>query len=195
MSLKVSVKNKTTLILEEEGHIGDEINLLDVTNVDTREIEARIEDKKDEIYQRKLQEAKEKFDLEKENVEEEKRSDDDVIMSTVNADYTPKPLLTEDEQKVSDSLKEEDDYTNHRLRILEERLDEQDRLLQEKNEILKELENQKILETTSKLVNTSLEQIKKDSQLASMIKNVDEFELEYRSFIIDYLEKERNKDE
>ena len=67
MSLKVSVKNKTTLILEEEGHIGDEINLLDVTNVDTREIEARIEDKKDEIYQRKLQEAKEKFDLEKEN--------------------------------------------------------------------------------------------------------------------------------
>lgn len=67
MSLKVSVKNKTTLVLEEEGHIGDEINLLDITNVDTREIEARIEDKKDEIYQRKLQEAKEKFELEKEN--------------------------------------------------------------------------------------------------------------------------------
>ena len=67
MSLKVSVKNKTTLILEEDGHIGDEINLLDITNVDTREIEIKIEEKKDEIYQRKLQEAKEKFELEKEN--------------------------------------------------------------------------------------------------------------------------------
>ena len=135
------------------------------------------------------------FDVSKEEVEEkEVRSDDEVIQSTINSDYSPKALLSEDEEQVSDSL-ENDDYTNHRLRMLEERLDEQDRLLQEKNERLQELENQKILETTQKLVSSGLDAIKHDTQLASMIKNVDDFELEYRNFIIEYLEKEKKNDE
>ena len=135
------------------------------------------------------------FDLDQKEEERVLRSDDEVITQTVNADYSPKSILSEDEEQLKESIPEEDDYTSHRLRILEERLDEQDRLIQEKNEILKELENQKVLETTSKLVNASLEQIKRDSQLASMIKNVDEFELEYRNFIVDFLEKDNRKDE
>ena len=135
------------------------------------------------------------FDVSKEEVEEkEVRSDDEVIQSTINSDYSPKALLSEDEEQVSDSL-ENDDYTNHRLRMLEERLDEQDRLLQEKNERLQELENQKILEATTKLVNASMDQIRHDSQLINVIKDKDNFELEYRAFILEYLEKENNKDE
>ena len=63
------------------------------------------------------------------------------------------------------------------------------------NERLQELENQKILETTQKLVSSGLDAIKHDTQLASMIKNVDDFELEYRNFIIEYLEKEKKNDE
>lgn len=135
------------------------------------------------------------FDLDKKEEAKVKRSDEEVINQTVNADYSPKYVFTEDEEKIKESTPEEEDYTSHRLRILEERLDEQDRLLQEKNEILKELENQKILETTSKLVNASIDQIKRDSQIASMIKNIDEFELEYRNFIVDFLEKDNKKDE
>ena len=141
------------------------------------------------------------FDIErKEEKEVVKRDDDEVIQSSINADYTPSYNLSEDEMAISESMKEEEsdpdaDLTNHRLRILEERLDEQDRLLQEKTERLQELENQKILESTQKLVNAGLDAIKHDSQLASMIKNVDEFELEYRNFVVEYLEKEKMNNE
>ena len=141
------------------------------------------------------------FDIErKEEKVIVKRDDDEVIQSSINADYTPSYNLTDDELAISESMKEEEsesdaDLTNHRLRILEERLNEQDRLLQEKNERLQELENQKILETTQKLVSSGLDAIKHDTQLASMIKNVDDFELEYRNFIIEYLEKEKKNDE
>ena len=141
------------------------------------------------------------FDIErKEEKEVVKRDDDEVIQSSINADYTPSYNLSDDEMAISESMKEEEsdpdaDLTNHRLRILEERLDEQDRLLQEKTERLQELENQKILESTQKLVNAGLDAIKHDSQLASMIKNVDEFELEYRNFVVEYLEKEKMNNE
>ncbi len=142
------------------------------------------------------------FDIGRKEKEEEvvARDDDEVIQSSINADYTPSYNLTEDEVTISESLKEEDEnedenLTNHRLRILEERLDEQDRLLQEKTERLQELENQKILETSQKLVNNSLDTIRHDSQLASMIKNLDDYELEYRNFIIEYLEKEKKNNE
>ena len=108
MSLKVSVKNKTTLILEEEGHIGDEINLLDVTNVDTREIEARIEDKKDEIYQRKIQEAKEKFDLEKESAIDKTKNDLEKKINELNeVNKSLKKDLEIEKNKEIDKLKDD----------------------------------------------------------------------------------------
>ena len=137
------------------------------------------------------------FDVSKEEIAEKvvERSDDEVIQSTINSDYSPKAILSEDEENVGESLEEADDYTNHRLRMLEERLDEQDRLLQEKNERLQELENQKILEATTKLVNASMDLVKHDSQLINVIKDKENFELEYRAFILEYLEKENNKDE
>ena len=88
-----------------------------------------------------------------------------------------------------------DDFTDHRLRILEERLDEQDRLLKEKNERLKELEYQKVLETTSKMVNNALDLVKRDSQVNSMINDMTDFELQFRSFMVEYLERDKKDEE
>ena len=40
-----------------------------------------------------------------------------------------------------------------------------------------------------------MDQIRHDSQLINVIKDKDNFELEYRAFILEYLEKENIKDE
>ena len=180
--------------LDKDSDIANEIFKNVVLNI----LNETLDNNYDDILRFVLKELTTKgiyFDLDKKEEVRVQRSDEEVINQTVNADYSPKSVLTEDEEALKESIPADDDYTSHRLRILEERLDEQDRLLQEKNERLKELENQKILETTSKLVNASIDQIKRDSQIASMIKNVDEFELEYRNFIVDFLEKDKNKDE
>lgn len=79
MSLKVSIKNKTTLVLEENGKQGDEINLLEITNIDTREIEKKIDEKRDEIYKKKLEEneslLKSKYELEKTQLDKKLRDE------------------------------------------------------------------------------------------------------------------------
>lgn len=109
----------------------------------------------------------------------------------------PNNVLNSDERNVDLQIKEsinEDNYTSHRLKILEERLDEQDRLLKEKSERLKEIEKQKVLESTSKIVNNAMDFVKKDSQVSSMIKDLNEFEMDFRSFIVDYLEKEKQNE-
>ena len=106
--------------------------------------------------------------------------------------------LNDDEKNISDQINqsiEENDFTNHRLRMLEERLDQQDRMLREKNERLRELEYQKVLETTSKVVNNALDLVRKDSQINSMISNEKDFELALRGFIVEYLEREKNDEE
>ena len=106
--------------------------------------------------------------------------------------------LNDDEKNISDQINqsiEENDFTNHRLRMLEERLDQQDRMLREKNERLRELEYQKVLETTSKVVNNALDLVRKDSQINSMISNEKDFELALRGFIVEYLERDKNDEE
>lgn len=134
--------------------------------------------------------------------------EDEVLKKTFNTDYDKNFYeanyndrsndLTDDEQSISNQINQninEEDFTNHRLRMLEERLDQQDRMLKEKNERLKELEYQKVLETTSKVVNNTMELIKKDSQVNSMIDDANDFELHLRSFIVGYLERDKNDEE
>jgi hypothetical protein len=67
-----------------------------------------------------------------------------------------------------------------------------DRLSEER---LRELEYQKVLETTSKVVNNTLDLVRKDSQINSMISNEKDFELALRGFIVEYLEREKNDEE
>lgn len=67
MSLKVSIKNKNILILEENGKVGDEIDLREIQNVDLSEIESKINKGIDEVYKKRLGDEIAKYRLEKEN--------------------------------------------------------------------------------------------------------------------------------
>lgn len=135
-------------------------------------------------------------------------NEEEVLKKTFNSDYNKnfydtnyrndQADLSEDEKNISNQINQSlnaDDFTDHRLRILEERLDEQDRLLKEKNERLKELEYQKVLETTSKMVNNALDLVKRDSQVNSMINDMTDFELQFRSFMVEYLERDKKDEE
>lgn len=54
--LNVSIVNKNTLVLEEDAKKGDKIDLLSLNNVDLSNIEKRIEEGIDSVYNRKLKE-------------------------------------------------------------------------------------------------------------------------------------------
>ena len=63
MSIKVSIKDKNTLVLLENGNIGDEIDLREIQNVDLSSIEKKLKESKDEIYQKMLEDEGRRFEL------------------------------------------------------------------------------------------------------------------------------------
>lgn len=64
--LRVIVKDRNTLVLEENGEKGDQINLAELANVDFTAIEDIILRGKDQVYEKKLKELKEQLLREKE---------------------------------------------------------------------------------------------------------------------------------
>ena len=69
--LNVIIKDKNTLVLNEEGSVGDLIDLTELKSVDLTNIESQIDDNKDKLYNQKLDlyinNSKKEFMLEKEN--------------------------------------------------------------------------------------------------------------------------------
>ena len=57
--LNVTVRDKNTIILAEDGKAGDYINLAELANVDCSQIEDLIEKGQDKVYEKKLNEFKE----------------------------------------------------------------------------------------------------------------------------------------
>lgn len=57
--LNVTVRDKNTIILAEDGKAGDYINLAELANVDCSQIEELIEKGQDKVYEKKLNEFKE----------------------------------------------------------------------------------------------------------------------------------------
>ncbi len=56
--IQVSIKDKNTLVLEEDGAKGDYIDLTSVTSFDSSELEKSLEEGKDLYYKKKLEEVK-----------------------------------------------------------------------------------------------------------------------------------------
>ena len=56
--INVFVKDRNTLVLNEDGSKGDYIDLTDLTSVDTTAIEEAISNEKDRVYSAKLEEFK-----------------------------------------------------------------------------------------------------------------------------------------
>ncbi|MDE7263951.1 MAG: DUF2130 domain-containing protein, partial [Anaeroplasmataceae bacterium] len=92
--IEVLVRNKNTLILEEDAQKGDYIDLTSITNVDYSQIEKIILDGKDTIYNQKLKEyakhielkaTQEKKDLEQKYVIEQQKLNS--IIERLKKDY------------------------------------------------------------------------------------------------------------
>ena len=65
--VKVIVRDRNTLVLEEGASKGDYINLKELNEIDYSEIESVINAGKDVIYNKKLEEYKQTLKLENEN--------------------------------------------------------------------------------------------------------------------------------
>lgn len=62
--IDVIVRDKNTLVLEEDAQKGDYIDLTSISNIDYRQIEEIVSSGKDEVYNKKLEEYKKQFLLE-----------------------------------------------------------------------------------------------------------------------------------
>ena len=65
--IEVTVKDKNTIVLEEDAKKGDYIDLTSLTSIDFSTIEKLIEENKDAYYEKRLKEYKERLDLEYKN--------------------------------------------------------------------------------------------------------------------------------
>lgn len=82
-----------------------------------------------------------------------------------------------------------DSITNRRLDMLEQRLDEQTRLLKEKDQRLQEVENLKLKFDIDLYVSKCVAYLDSSSDLRNLIMDDDEFKKELHKFIFEYLKK------
>ena len=97
--LDVSIKDKNTLILNEDGNKGDEIDLLSLTKFDSSLIEKLIDEGKDRVYEEKLSQFKKNLLLE-----------NDKALSNLKNEYQEK--LNDANNKLTLALKEKDNALN-----------------------------------------------------------------------------------
>lgn len=83
-----------------------------------------------------------------------------------------------------------DDLTNHRLDMLEQKFEEQSRLLKEKELKLQEMEDLRLRNDVDVVVNKSVDYINTNDGLRYMIKDPDNFKEELHNFIFNYVKEE-----
>ncbi len=86
--IKFTVKDKTTLVLDENAEAGDILDLANLTAIDASGIENSIAQGKEKLYNEKLKNEREKFDLEKEQ-----------LLQKANADYQQEKLKIENKNQ------------------------------------------------------------------------------------------------
>lgn len=86
------------------------------------------------------------------------------------------------------------DYTNYRLDMLEQKLEEQARLLKEREMQMTEMQDIKLKNDIDILATKSIELLSSNENLKYMIKDQEEFKNKLGSFIFDYIKNE-DKDE
>lgn len=93
--IKFTVKDKTTLVLEENATAGDILDLANLTAIDASGIENSIAQGKEKLYNEKLKSEREKFDLEMDNIKKILKAEFDAKIS----DYESKLAMATAESK------------------------------------------------------------------------------------------------
>lgn len=86
----------------------------------------------------------------------------------------------------------EEDYTAHRLNMLEQRVNEQDRMIRESDQKLQQLEEQKAKETVDKIVRRNMDLLQ-SNDMGNLFKDKDDFSKKLNDFMMDYIKNEDNK--
>lgn len=146
--LKYQVVDSTTLELQEDGKKGDRINLLDVTEVDTKEVLEALQLEKDNIIQSKINQAK--LGWEKEN---------EALLKSLEDNYN---------QKLKLSLVEAERKLQEKVRDIEElKIKHESELSLSKTKLEAEIESLKQLEKTKEQAfELQLSQVKKEEEIA-----------------------------
>lgn len=166
--IKVIVRDRNTLVIEEDAAKGDYINLSELNEVDYSEIENVIEQGKDSVYNKKLMEYKHTLDLEnKEKLNSSINEYEKVIsdlkheISLLNKEKENK--IKEKENEVENKYKEEIIQLKNKINEMNNSNNKDIELIKTKhlNEI-NSIENSKKLEIEK--LNNSIESLKKETE-------------------------------
>ena len=199
--VRVVVKDRNTLVLEEAASQGDYIDLSSLSNVDFSNIEALIESGKDTIYQKKLKEYQEHLALEKESSLtilrqelENKHQEEVAKLKTTISEYDLKKASELKELEASNEKKYQELSSAKQLEI--EKIKAELNTLQ--NSMNEKMENDKLKldnayrEQLANLKN-EIEQVKQKNELALKDKEL-EIEKRIQKMKDDYQHQLQEKD-
>lgn len=101
------------------------------------------------------------------------------------------PVVEEDSKPFNNS----EDYTNYRLDRLEQKLEEQAKLLEERALQMSEMQDLKLKNDIDLLSTKSIEFLSNNENLKYLIKNQEEFKTKLGDFIFDYIKNEDKNEE
>ncbi len=140
--IQVSIKDKNTLILEEDGTKGDYIDLTSVTSFDSTMLEKCIEEGKDIFYKKKLEEEKknlsERHTLELKALEKEMEAKSKEEIAALN-----RKILTLQTQNSNDKINAQNSETIHLNELEKKKNDEINKLQNELSSIKAQLASEK----------------------------------------------------
>ena len=139
--IKVIVRDKNTLILDQDAKKGDIIDLTDLQKVDDTLLLKLIEENKDAVYNKKLNDIKNDLIL---KYEEKLKSE--VVVSNTNIEKEKDKIINDLKEKIyklETENKNINENLNNKLSTKEIELNKQ--FIQEKNKI--ELENKKTIDS------------------------------------------------
>ena len=112
-----------------------------------------------------------------------------------NAQLFDAPMEEIESNDETQSFDSHDEYTNYRLDRLEQRLEEQERLLKERDLQLTEMQDLKIKNDIDLLSAKTIEFLLNNENLKYMIKNQDNFKNKLEDFVFDYIKNEDRNEE
>ena len=126
--VKVIVRDRNTLVIEEDASKGDYIDLSELNEIDYKELENVIEEGKDYVYNKKLSEYKHTLDLENnQKIEESKKGLEKIIndlkseLSLLNKEKDS--LLKEKEYEVEKKFNQKINDLNKEIELLKNNKD------------------------------------------------------------------------
>lgn len=119
--VKVIVRDRNTLILDTDGVKGDYIDLSELNEVDYSEIESVIEEGKDNVYNRKLNEYKHTLELENEKRIEDSKKNLEKTISDLK--YELQSLNKEKDNLLKDKENEVEKRFNQRINDLNKEIE------------------------------------------------------------------------